>query len=50
MRKMRVVQAGSGFLSQHSKELFFGLGPSERLVKVTIDWPSGQSQVLTDRP
>ena len=26
--RTKIVQAGSGFLSQHSKELLFGLGPS----------------------
>ena len=32
MRRTKTVQAGSGFLSQHSKELLFGLGASERIV------------------
>ena len=32
MRRTKIVQAGSGFLSQHSKELLFGLGASERIV------------------
>ena len=31
LRKTRIVQAGSGFLSQHSKELLIGLGASERV-------------------
>jgi Flp pilus assembly protein TadD/peroxiredoxin len=44
IRRTKVVQAGSGFLSQHSKELLFGLGPSQRIVKVTIAWPSGRTQ------
>ena len=48
LRKTRIVQAGSGFLSQHSKELVIGLGASERVVKLTVDWPSGGTQVLTD--
>jgi hypothetical protein len=48
LRKTRIVQAGSGFLSQHSKELLIGLGPSARIVKLTVDWPSGGTQVLTD--
>jgi Flp pilus assembly protein TadD len=47
MRRTKVVQAGSGFLSQHSKELFFGLGSSARLVAVTVDWPSGGTQSFT---
>ena len=45
-----IVQAGSGFLSQHSKELLFGLGASERVLKLTVDWPSGGTQVFTDVP
>jgi Flp pilus assembly protein TadD/peroxiredoxin len=43
-RITRIVKAGSGFLSQHSKELLFGLGKSRRIVKVTIVWPSGLVQ------
>ena len=49
-RLMRVVQAGSGFLSQHSKELLFGLGTAQRIVKVTIAWPSGVVQTLPALP
>lgn len=48
LRRTKIVQAGSGFLSQHSKELLFGLGPSQRVLKLTIEWPSGTSQVFTD--
>ena len=48
LRRTRVVQAGSGFLSQHSKELLFGLGQSNRVVKLTVEWPSGRNQVFTD--
>ena len=43
-RTTRTVKAGSGFLSQHSKELLFGLGKSRRIDKVTIVWPSGLVQ------
>jgi Tfp pilus assembly protein PilF len=50
LRKTRVVQCGSGFLSQHSKELVIGLGASERLVRLTVRWPSGETQVFTDVP
>jgi Tfp pilus assembly protein PilF/peroxiredoxin len=48
MRRTKVVQANSGFISQPSKELLFGLGKSRRVVKVTIEWPSGASQILSD--
>ena len=50
MRRTKIVQAGSGFLSQRSKELIFGLGESQRVVKLTIAWPSGENQVFTDIP
>jgi tetratricopeptide (TPR) repeat protein len=40
------VQAGSGFLSQHSKQLHFGL-LQQPLASVKILWPSGATQELT---
>ena len=49
-RQMKFVQAGSGFLAQHSKELFFGLGEAKGPVRATIQWPSGLEQKLTDLP
>src|SRR5207248_8223983 len=50
IHKVKIVQAGSGFLSQHSKELLIGLGASARVVKLTVNWPSGETQVFTDVP
>jgi Tfp pilus assembly protein PilF/peroxiredoxin len=50
LRRIKIVQAGSGFLSQHSRELLFGLGSSQRVQKLTIVWPSGLSQEFTDVP
>jgi Flp pilus assembly protein TadD/peroxiredoxin len=50
LRRTKRVEVGSGFLSQHSKELLFGLGASERVVRLTVDWPSGRTQVVTDVP
>ena len=50
MRRTRQVQAGSGFLSQHSKELLFGLGQSRKILKLVVDWPSGKTQVFSDVP
>jgi tetratricopeptide (TPR) repeat protein/peroxiredoxin len=49
-RQTRSVQAGSGFLSQHSKDVFFGLGASKSRVEVSIRWPSGLVQELRDLP
>jgi Flp pilus assembly protein TadD/peroxiredoxin len=50
LRRTKVVHAGSGFLSQHSRELLFGLGPSTRVKAVTVTWPSGRSQTFNDLP
>ena len=40
----RWLQAGSGYLAQHTKRLCFGLGNSTAVDKVTVLWPSGLSQ------
>ena len=48
--QLRGIQAGSGFLSQHSKEVFFGLGEAKGPVAATIHWPSGDVQKLHDLP
>jgi Flp pilus assembly protein TadD/peroxiredoxin len=50
VRNLKVVQAGSGFLSQHSRELLFGLGSSRVVRRLTVTWPSGKAQVFTDVP
>jgi tetratricopeptide (TPR) repeat protein/peroxiredoxin len=49
-RQTRMLQAGSGFLSQHSKEVFFGLGDTKSLVRASIRWPSGFVQDLNELP
>ncbi len=50
LRQIRFLQAGSGFLSQHSKELFFGLGPEPGPVRATVRWPSGAVQKFESLP
>ncbi|HEY1305453.1 MAG TPA: FG-GAP-like repeat-containing protein [Vicinamibacterales bacterium] len=50
VHKTKIRQCGSGFLSQQSKELLIGLGASERILKLTVSWPSGEMQVFTDVP
>jgi tetratricopeptide (TPR) repeat protein len=50
VRQTRLLQAGSGFLAQHSKELFFGLGEAKGPLTATIRWPSGLVQHLRDLP
>lgn len=47
-RQNRALQAGSGFLSQHGKEIFFGLGKAKGPLHASIRWPSGLIQELHD--
>ena len=49
-RQTKYLQAGSGFLSQHTKELLFGVGKVESSVRVTVRWPSGLTQVFEHLP
>ncbi|HCC59142.1 MAG TPA: hypothetical protein DEQ47_18145 [Solibacterales bacterium] len=42
--QMQFVHAGSGYLSQHSKRLHFGLRGAAQANKVEIVWPSGARQ------
>ena len=49
-RQTRMLQAGSGFLSQHSKEVFFGMGSAKGPVHASIQWPSGPIQYLHNLP
>lgn len=49
-RQMKFVQAGSGFLSQHTKELSFGLGSFAGNVRATVRWPGGGTQSFENIP
>ena len=49
-RQTRTLRIGSGFLAQHTKEVFFGLGAAKSPVQATIQWPSGLTQKLQDLP
>jgi enediyne biosynthesis protein E4 len=37
----------SGYLSQSSLPLYFGLGDAQKVDRVEVDWPSGRKQVIT---
>ena len=50
LRRTQFVQAGSGFISQHSKELLFGLGQSRGSRRSTFAGRAARRQVLTDVP
>src|SRR4029077_7538487 len=50
LRQTKYLQAGSGFLSQHTKELFFGVGTIEGPVRATVRWPNGLTQTFENLP
>ena len=50
LRQTKYLQAGSGFLAQHSKELFFGLGKVRAEITATVRWPSGTMQHFSGLP
>src|SRR5580658_5382992 len=49
-RQTRMLQAGSGFLSQHSKDVFCGLGEAMSPLRASVLWPNGLRQNLHDLP
>ena len=49
-KQTKYLQAGSGFLAQHSKELFFGLGQPKGPIGATVRWPSGLTQQFEALP
>lgn len=42
--QVKWLEAGSGFLSQHSKRLIFGLADAKQVKAVRVKWPSGRLQ------
>ena len=44
MAQSRVVKGGSSYLSQSELPLTFGVEKHDRIDRVVIDWPSGQTQ------
>lgn len=50
LKQTKSLQAGSGFLAQHSKEIFFGIASHSGPVRATIQWPSGHKQTFENIP
>jgi hypothetical protein len=50
MSLTREVRAGGGFLSSYAGPVMFGLGTASKIDELTIRWPSGKVQTLTDVP
>lgn len=45
---IRTVRAGQGFLSQSSKWIHFGAGNAEKISRVVVHWPGGDSDSYDD--
>jgi hypothetical protein len=41
-KQVRLLGAGSGFASQHTARLYFGLGEREQVSALVVRWPSGR--------
>ncbi len=46
----KTVWAGSGFLSQDSKALHFGLGETAGFIRAVVTWPGGSKQTFENLP
>ena len=47
-KQIREIRAGSSQMGQDMAGAHFGLGSAESVDSITITWPSGKIQVLTD--
>jgi hypothetical protein len=45
-RQVQEVHGGSGFSAQNQRRLHYGLGAANRVDRVIIRWPSGQTQTI----
>jgi hypothetical protein len=48
LSQSRLVHGGSSYLSQSELPVTFGVGKSEKIDRVTVDWPSGRSEEYKD--
>jgi enediyne biosynthesis protein E4 len=44
------VRSGGSFLSQNDMRIHFGLGQAEKVDRIVIRWPSGQTETLQNLP
>lgn len=50
LRQTRVATAGSGYASQHTARLYFGLGEANQVDELTVRWPGGATERFEDVP
>ncbi len=48
MTQTAQVGGGGSYLSQHSTDINFGLGPADRIETVTVNWPDGTEESYQD--
>lgn len=46
-RQMQIVTGGMGFSSQNQHRLHFGLGETQQVDKIMINWPSGKTDEIS---
>ena len=46
--QMSEVRAGGSYISQNDPRLHFGLGQDDKMTRVEIRWPDGNTEVLND--
>jgi hypothetical protein len=49
-KQIREVRTASSYLSQNALTLHFGLGSAKKAERLTLRWPDGKVQALTDLP
>ena len=47
-KQKQLLVAGDGYLTQHWKGLWFGLGANDKVQRITVHWPDSTETVLTD--
>jgi hypothetical protein len=45
-KQLRLVSAGSGFASQNTERLYFGLDDRTRVDVLTVRWPNGRVETF----
>ena len=48
LTQTRRVELGSGYASQHTKRLYFGLGDRTQVDHISVRWPSGQTVDISE--